>query len=199
VHTRNNRRIILTAAFLTGALLCAGGAVRAAESRPLLHATVPDRRIVDVVEAGNPDNELRHGFAADSTVAGSTGGKAWRRTFGWMHYTLKTFEDTPVTLSLTFIADANPSSSYDVVVEDSVVASRTHAGRDSVAVVDIAVPFGVTKGKAHIAVIVRARNGATPAVHTIRTIQDHFEEQELLQQFEQSKVPLMVHPSGVAR
>lgn len=178
---RPPHRFLLTTALTATALLIGGSLARPADAEVRSPAIASiDRRIVDVVEVGNLENEQRHGFAGDSTIAGATAGKPWRRTFSWMHYALKTFEDTPVTLSLTLIADGQSSAGYDVIVEDSVVASRTFAPdvrSESVSVVDIAVPFDVTKGKAHIAVIVRARGGATPSMHSMRTIQDHFEEQ----------------------
>ncbi|MGV3707804.1 MAG: DUF6805 domain-containing protein [Gemmatimonas sp.] len=196
---RPTRSAVLITIPTTAALLLGGALARPVGAELLAHASATfDRRIVDVVEPGNAENEQRHGFAADSTVAGVTGGKSWRKTFGWMHYTLKTFEDTPVTLSVTLIADGTAGTAYDIVVEDSVVAKasfRPSQGSGSVFITDVAIPFDVTKGKAHIAVIVRAQDGATPAIHSIRTIQDHFEVQLTEQQFEQSKV----HPSGVAR
>ena len=137
-----------------------------------------DRRIVDTAEAGNPTSEAEHGYAGDDVSVGMQGGKPYRQTRAWMHYALKTFEDTPVTVACTFVNTDNSARSYDIVVEDSVIASRTFTPHSNTpAVVEIAVPFSLTKGKAHVAVVIRARGGQTPALHLIRTIQDHYEFQ----------------------
>ena len=136
----------------------------------------PDRRIVDTVEAGNPISEAVHGYAGDNVSVGVLGGKSYRQARGWMHYGLKTFEDTPVTVACTFVSTDNVARGYDILVEDSVLVSRTFTPQSNApSVVEIAVPFSLTKGKASVAVIIRARGGPTPALHTIRTIQDHYE------------------------
>ncbi len=135
-----------------------------------------DRRIVDTVEAGNPSSELVHGYAGDNVSVGVSGGKSYRQARGWMHYALKTFDDTPVTIACTFVSVDNEPRRYDIVVEDSVIASRTFAPPSNTPlVVEVAVPFSLTKGKANIAIIIRARGGPTPALQMIRTIQDHYE------------------------
>lgn len=135
-----------------------------------------DRRIVDTAEAGNPTSEAIHGYAGDDASVGTSGGKSYRQARGWMYYTLKTFEDTPVTVACTFVSTDNASRNYDVVVEDSVIASRTFTPQsNTAAVVEIAVPFSLTKGKANVAIVIRARGGPTPALQVIRTIQDHYE------------------------
>ena len=89
---------------------------------------------------------------------------------------MTTFEDTEVTVSLTFARIDTVTRQYDIVVEDSVLATRTLtpplAGQ---ATVDVVVPFSLTKGKASIAVVIRARDGVTPALRQLRTIQDHYE------------------------
>lgn len=135
-----------------------------------------DRRIVDTAEAGSPTSEAIHGYAGDDASVGMYGGKSYRQARGWMHYTLKTFEDTPVTVACTFVSTDSTSRGYDVVVEDSVLVSRTFSSQSTApTVVEIAVPFSLTKGKANVAVVIRARGGPTPALQIIRTIQDHYE------------------------
>ena len=137
-----------------------------------------DRRIVDTAEAGNPSSEAVHGYAGDDVSVGISNGKSYRQTRSWMHYALKTFEDTPVTIACTFVSSDGPSRNYDIVIDDSVIASRTFTAQPNASsIVEIAVPFSLTKGKASVAVIIRARGGPTPALQTIRTIQDHYEFQ----------------------
>ena len=136
-----------------------------------------DRRIVDTAEAGNPSSEAVHGYAGDDVRVGMSGGQSYRQARGWMHYALKTFEDTPVTVACTFVGTDNVARGYDIVVEDSVITSRTFTSQpNTTAVAEIAVPFSLTKGKSYVAVIIRARGGETPALQMIRTIQDHYEQ-----------------------
>ncbi len=136
----------------------------------------PDRRVVDVAEAGNAGSEASHGYAGDNVTTGIAGGMSFRQAHGWMRYTLTTFDDTEVTVACTFVGDVNVSRSYDVVVEDSVIATRTvTAHAITPTVVEIVVPFALTKGRTNIAVVIRARGGPTPALRELRTIQDHNE------------------------
>ena len=148
-----------------------------------------DRRVVDIAEVGNVASEATHGYAGNDVIAGVANGKPYRQARGWMRYALTTFDDTEVTLALTFVATDSVSRSYEIAVEDSVIATRTFVAQPntSTSVVQITVPFAVTKGKTNIAIIVRARGGATPALRELRTIQDH------------NEVEQSMSPSGVTR
>ena len=140
------------------------------------HSTVRDRRVVDVALVGDARSESAHGFAGHDVVAGMLDGKSHRQTSGWMHFSMTTFEDTEVTVALTFVGIDTVSRRYDIVVEDSLLATRTlSAPLSGQAAVDVIVPFSLTKGKANIAVVIRARDGLTPALRQVRTIQDHYE------------------------
>ncbi len=139
---------------------------------------VADRRVVDVVDVGSALSEAAHGYDGSEAISGLIDGHSYRQTRGWMHFAMKTFDDTPVTIACTFLAGRGDASgrTFDIVVEDSVVATRVLT-IDSVAplVVEISVPFSLTKGKTHIALFVRARGELTPPLHQVRTIQDHYE------------------------
>ncbi len=140
------------------------------------HSTVRDRRVVDVADVGDVRSEYAHGFAGYDVVAGMINGKPHRQTAGWMHFSMTTFEDTEVTVALTFVGTDSVSRTYDVVVEDSLLTTRTlGAALSEQATVDLVVPFSLTKGKANVAVVIRARGGLTPALRQVRTIQDHHE------------------------
>lgn len=150
-----------------------------------------DRRVVDVAEVGNADSEAAHGFAGELLETGRIDGAPHVATGAWMHFALTTFDDTEVTVELTLVNPASSARSFDLIVEDSVVATRTVSPRvSSPVVVPFAVPFARTKGKAHVIVIVRARDGLTPGVRRLRTIQDHYEVFE---------ADLSPSPFGVAR
>jgi hypothetical protein len=136
-----------------------------------------DRRVVDRVDAGDADSEALHGYAGHDAASGAVRGKAYRQARGWMRYALSTFDDTEVTLAFTFVATDSMPRGYDVIVEDSLVASPTLApGGAELVVVEQRVPFALTKGKANIAVTIRGRGGFTPALHEVRTVQDHNED-----------------------
>ena len=137
---------------------------------------LPDRRVVDVAEAGNPRSEATHGYAGYDVIAGVADGTPFRQARGWMRYVLTTFDDTEVTVAVIFVGDDSESRGYDIIVEDSLIATRTHSAHSTTpTVVEIAVPLAVTRGKSSIAVMVRARGGPTPALRELRTIQDHNE------------------------
>ena len=142
-----------------------------------------DRRVVDLVAAGRPESEAEHGYAGHDDSTGTIDGRAYRQARGWMRYAVTTFDDTEVTIACTFLGSA--SGSFDLIVEDSVIATkRVDVTTGTPTVVELLVPFAVTKGKTSIAVVLRAHNGPTPRLHELRTIQDH------------NEVPL---PSGVLR
>ena len=154
-------------------------------------ATTPfaarDRRVVDIVEVGAATSEGDHGYAAHDDTSGTVNGRPYRQARGWIRYALSTFDDTEVTIACTCLGTA--SGSYDLVVEDSLIASRYFDATTSApTVVEFLVPFAVTKGKVSIAVVLRPRGGLTPQVHELRTIQDHNEV-----------APLADHSPGAVR
>jgi len=140
---------------------------------------VYDRRVVDVADVGNARSEAIHGYAGNDVISGVAEGQPFRQARGWMRYALTTFDDTDVTVALTFVTTVNDvlaTRGYDVIVEDSLIATRTFTAQTPTpTVVDIAVPLAITKGRTSIAVIIRARGGLTPALRQLRTIQDHNE------------------------
>lgn len=156
------------------ALLVLLGAVCAIETRP---AAAHDRRIVDTVHAGDARSEAAHGYEGFDTRADTAGGAAYREARGRMRYALTTFDDTEVTVSCTFAGDtaAGAPRRFDLVVEDSLVASPALAPSAAPRTVDIVVPQRLTRGKTNIAIAVRARGGITPALRQLRTVQDHNE------------------------
>ena len=144
-----------------------------------------DRRVVDVVNVGDARSEASHGYDGYDVSLGVVNGAPFRQARGWMHYTLATFDDTDVTIVGTFVgvdsSGGDHSRTFDLVVEDSVIATRTvSAASLAPVVVEIDVPFAVTKGKTNIVVIIRARGGLTPALRELRTIQDHHEVNQSL-------------------
>ncbi len=147
-----------------------------------------DRRIVDTVRVGDTVSDASHGYAASDVVSGTINGKRYRSARGWMRYALTTFDDTEVTLACTFLrgdgATTATAQRYDVLVEDSLIATRAlPALRNEVSselstmpvVEEVVIPFVLTKGRTSIAVTIRAHDGPTPALSELRVIQDHNE------------------------
>lgn len=135
-----------------------------------------DRRVVDTVIAGNAESELAHGYAGHDDWAGAQNDTTFRQANGWMRYALTTFDDTEVTIACVFAGSRDSTRHFDLIVEDSVVARATLAPTDSASrTLELRVPFGVTRGRTNIAVVLRGRDGRTPALRSLSVLQDHHE------------------------
>lgn len=122
-------------------------------------------------------NESAHGYVGVDVITGTSHGKTFRQARGWMRYAMTVFDDTEVTIACIFVGSEGATLRYELVVEDSVVASRTYSSpAASPTVVEIPVPLSITKGRTNIAVTIRAHGGLTPALSELRTVQDHNEE-----------------------
>lgn len=167
------------AALLT--LLAIGGMLTTAAVNDFV-----DRRVVDAVRVGDFESELHRGFADHESNAASDSLGSYRVVSGWLHYSLATFEDTEVTVGIALTSEREPRL-VDVLVEDSLirtvntdslnqpgirVASAAGAG---ITMLEIDVPFTLTRGKSQITVVLRSRNGVTPKLREVRTIQYHNE------------------------
>jgi hypothetical protein len=170
----------------------------------LAAAPVRDRRVVDMVRVGEAASDAAHGYAEHDAVRGIMNGRPYRSARGWMRYAMATFDDTEVTIACTFIAPsgrtadtrasaapdarAEMSARFELLVEDSLIAMPTptrtlQASPDrslsesspTPVVVEVAIPFALTRGRTNIAVMIRARGGATPPLSELRVIQDHNE------------------------
>ena len=135
-----------------------------------------DRRVVDVVTAGDARSEREHAFAAEGATTGVTGGRTFRQTGAWMRYALNVFDDTEVTVACTLLGADGVPLAFELVVEGQVVATRTLTSASATpSIVEVRVPFVITRGRTNILVTIRATHGLTPALLEMRTIQDHLE------------------------
>jgi len=136
-------------------------------------AARPDRRVVDKITVGDVRSERDHAYAGADVTSGVAGDRAFRQASGWLRYALTVFDDTEVTVALTFLGSDAPRA-FDLIVENHLVSSYTF--RSGVAAtVELRVPLELTKGHTNILVMLRATNGPTPALLELRTIQDHNE------------------------
>lgn len=133
-----------------------------------------DRRIVDRVSVGDIDSEVSHAYGGDGVTTGTADGRAFRQTRGWIRYALTVFDDTEVTIAATFLGSPDTTRTFDVIVENHVVATHTFRSAD-VDTVEFRVPFAITEGRANVLVVLRAINGSTPRLIELRSVQDHNE------------------------
>lgn len=136
-------------------------------------AARPDRRIVDRITVGDVRSEMDHAYAGADVTSGVAGDRAFRQARGWLRYALTVFDDTEVTVALTFLGSDAPRR-FDLVVENHLVSSYTFRSSVS-ATVELRVPLELTKGHTNILVMFRATDGPTPALLELRRIQDHSE------------------------
>jgi hypothetical protein len=133
-----------------------------------------DRRIVDRVTVGDPQSEQAHAYAGEGVSIGTSDGRSFRETTGWIRYGLSVFDDTEVTIACAFLGDTGPARTFDVIVEGQVVASQTFKS-GAAKTVEFRVPMAITRGRTNIMVVLRAKNGSTPPLVELRSVQDHNE------------------------
>jgi hypothetical protein len=134
------------------------------------------RRIVDVVKVGDATSEREHRYAGEGVTEGVADGRTFREVRGWLSYSMAVYEDTEVTLACTFRGSEGRKIPFDLVVEGRKIATNTFVSTSSrPTIVDVRIPFGITKGLTAIHVMLRAVDGPTPALLELRTVQEHLE------------------------
>ncbi len=154
--------------FIVFALLCA----------PVLGAAARQGvRVVDSVDVTAAGDEARHAFAGEDTSLGEAAGRNWRSATGWFTYSLRIYDDSPLTLVFAFADSSGDRESFDILVDGTKVATVDHeAGRRKAEEWRFDVPFAQTKGKTSVTVRLRARAGArTSRVLEVCTVQEHLE------------------------
>ena len=136
------------------------------------------RRVVDVVNAGDAASEREHDYAGEGATAGVIDGRAYRQARGWLSYAMAVYDDTEVTLTCVFRGTEGRSLAFDLLVDGRPVKTRTVVPPSSLpAIVDLRIPFEITKGLTAIRVMLRAVDGPTPPLLELRTVQEHLERQ----------------------
>ncbi|WP_337171762.1 DUF6805 domain-containing protein [Gemmatimonas aurantiaca] len=163
---------------MIGRLLALASSLSVSLALPLSRPTETfvDRRIVDTVIAGNAGSEWAHGYAGHDDWAGVQNDTTFRQANGWMRYAMTTFDDTEVIIACVFVGNRDATRHFDLVVEDSLIARATLTPTDSATrTLEMRVPFGVTRGRTNISVVLRGREGRTPALRSLSILQDHHE------------------------
>jgi hypothetical protein len=134
-------------------------------------------RVVDAVNVTFAREETAHALHGDGMAVGETDGRRWRSASGWFSYTLRIYEDTPLTVACLFAAAADTGEAFDILVDDRKVASRVREpGSATSREFKVTLPLAETAGKSQVTVTFRAHPGArTARLFEVRTVQEHLE------------------------
>jgi hypothetical protein len=134
-------------------------------------------RIVDAVNVTAAREETAHGLHGEGMTVGETAGRKWRSAAGWFGYTLRIYEDTPLTVVCLFAAAADLGEAFDLLVDDRKVATRVREpGAATTREFKITLPLAGTAGKSQVTITFRAHRGArTARLIEVRTVQEHLE------------------------
>jgi hypothetical protein len=134
-------------------------------------------RVVDSVDVTVAQDEASHGFAGADTVLGEAAGRKWRSATGWFSYSLRIYDDSPLTLVVLSPAGQGDREWFDILVDGKTVATvDRQAGGQGAAAARFDVLFALTKGKTSVTVKLQARPGfRTARVFDIRSVQEHLE------------------------
>jgi hypothetical protein len=134
-------------------------------------------RVVDSVDLSSPRDEAAHAFAGEQTQVGETAGAKWRSATGWFGYSLRIYDDSPLTVVFVLAAGTGDRETCDVLVDGKIAATvDREASRQKAEEAKVDVPFAQTKGKLSVTVKVQAHDGSrTARVLEIRTVQEHLE------------------------
>ena len=143
----------------------------------LAHPSAQGIRIVDAVNVTVAREEIAHGLHGEEMTVGETAGRKWRSATGWFSYTLRIYEETPLTVVCAFADAAEIREAFDILVDDKKVASvirepGTANGRE----LKTTLPLAETAGKSQVTITFRAHPGArTARLLEVRTVQEHLE------------------------
>jgi hypothetical protein len=144
-------------------LLCALTAIAAFEA-----VSAQGIRIVDAVNVTVAREEAAHALHGEEMTVGETAGRKWRSAAGWFSYTLRIYEDTPLTVVCVFAAAADVGEAFDTLVDDRKVATNREF--------KITLPLAETAGKSQVTITFRAHpGGRTGRLLELRTVQEHLE------------------------
>jgi hypothetical protein len=145
---------------------------------PLASGVAPQGvRVVDSVDVSSARDEAAHAFAGEQTQIGETAGWKWRSATGWFSYTLRIYDDSPLTVLFVIAAGPGDRETFDVLVDGKKIATvDREAGQQKPEEAKFEVPFPLTRGRVSVTVKIQAHDGSrTARVLEIRTVQEHLE------------------------
>jgi hypothetical protein len=171
------RRAASLAVALAVAWLAPSPASRAADVRASdAPAGLQSRRIVDVMQSGDATSERDHDAEGDGVTEGTVAGRAFRQAAGWLRYTLRTFDDTEVTVACLCRGTEGRRVSFELLIDGQAAGTHTFESPSADPVLkQWRVPEKLTLGKTKVSVTLRGVNGPTPGVIELRTVQEHLE------------------------
>jgi uncharacterized protein len=141
-----------------------------------LHAS-QSVRVVDSVVVSQAGDEAEHHFAGADTATDKSAGRPWRSATGWFGYSLRIYDDSPLTIVLVLADGDAAGEAFDVLVDGAKTARVTReAGKTKGATIEVKLALGDTKGKTSVVVKLAAVPGSkTGRLLEIRTMQEHLE------------------------
>jgi uncharacterized protein len=134
-------------------------------------------RVVDSVAAGLAGDEAEHHLAGDGTAFGSSAGRTWRSATGWFSYSLRIYDDSPLTV-VCLLADGDGArEAFDILVDGRKAATvAREPAQTKASEVRVRLRLGDTAGRTSVVVKIAAHPGArTARVLEVRTLQEHLE------------------------
>jgi hypothetical protein len=134
-------------------------------------------RIVDAVNVTVAREEAAHALRGEEMTVGETAGRKWRSAAGWFSYTLRIYEDTPLTVVCMFADTSGFPEAFDLLVDDRKVATRVRErGAAMSREFQMTLLLAETVGKSQVTITFRAHAGAATArLLEVRTVQEHLE------------------------
>ncbi len=159
--------------FVLACAACAALAVPVTGAR----GSAQGSRVVDRVSASEPADEHTHALDGRGLTEGLSAGRRWRGAREWFSYTLRIFEDSPLTVVCVFAGTDGRHPEVDVLVEGRKVATRSVSSRRAEPVEAVlVVPTAWTLGKTAVTIRFEAHQPEPmPGLLEVRTVQEHLE------------------------
>ncbi len=143
-------------------------------------AAAQGRRIVDAVKVGDPASERLHDFAGEGVSDGFEAGRAFRRASRWQRYSLSVYDDSEVTLSMTFRGSEGRRERFALMVEGRDAGSHTVLSASAeAATIEIRLPAAMTAGRSALIVVLGDAGGPAPGLIELRAVQEHLEHRPI--------------------
>ncbi len=122
-----------------------------------------EARTIDFVQPGEMQPERDHAFDGENSRHGTHLDRKWRDAAdgGWFAFTLKADPDKPVALICTYWGSDAGQRTFDILVDDTVIATETLNRPAPETFVDIAypIPAELTRGKTATRITFQAHPG----------------------------------------
>jgi len=134
-------------------------------------------RVVDAVNVAAAREEISHALDGEEMTVGETEGRRWRSATGWFSYTLRIYEDTPLTIVCTFAETGGSREAFDVLVDGRKAATQVREPQGPhPREFRFNLPLADTAGRTEVTVTLRAHAGSrTARLLEVKNVQEHLE------------------------